>query len=298
MRAGNAKQVRPITLTSVPARMHKPSPGRPYSCARRRSDKERWSLAVGLALSALIHLLILISSSFMIVIDLPGPRLAPRVTGPQETIRLVAITQVMKVAPSTEDPMARNSAGAHAPAAAPVAKQDERVSPDLALPEQRSAPAAPDPAVDANRGTSYVADRLRPGGRDPRLWSVPNKLSDAEKSDVERSIADRLRAIEDSVLAVQDNSRRTVDWTLGGTEGNRWGISPDCIHVGGLTIPLAVRIGQPKCQSDPMADHTREWNSQKAQADLARARDHLKEQAKAIRERKDQERAKKKGGTM
>lgn len=87
-----------------------------------------------------------------------------------------------------------------------------------------------------------------------------------------------------------------MDWTLNGGEENRWGISPDCIHLGRLTIPLAVRIGQRLCHGDPLADHTRELNSQKIQADLARARASLKEQAKSIRERKDQERTKKRGG--
>lgn len=248
----------------------------------RRRLPERSLFALGLALSALIHLLILlVSPSF---IGLRRPRVQPGTSNPTDAaaalpaMRVYTIAPISQAAPPVEERVAR--------AAEQVARREEQHQP---LPVRPSPP----PATDVEAAGRSPVDRIAPALRDPRLWVAGKGSRTPENADVERvrnRLYGRLEALSDSVLMAEADARRALDWTLSDDDGKRWGISPDCIHLGGITIPRVVRLGRPLCDNSQSPGYLREWEAINAQATRARVRDRLNEQIKAIRERKEQER--------
>ncbi|MBI4544542.1 MAG: hypothetical protein HY703_05045, partial [Gemmatimonadetes bacterium] len=152
-------------------------------------------------------------------------------------------------------------------------------------PEGRAAPRALSPA-----------ERLRPRVHDRRLWVLPHELEPPAKTDEElmrERVYGRIDELNDSLRAELEAQRRGTDWTIKGKDGKRWGISPEGIHLGGITLP-APSFGAPPGRRDEINDRLREWGEIQQQSDQARIRDRFDERVKAIRERKDREREEKK----
>lgn len=197
--------------------------------ARRRG--ERRGIVAGLVVSGAAHLLLIVLYPFFTA---PFPRGAPVGAPPPprapepEGIQVVSIVEV--VAPETEDP---------------------------ADPVEIESPDDPDEAVEAPdfdeeqpvRFEPYVsaAERLRLGPGDARLWLPPDPSLAAPTMEhvLETRLAIAIRAADDSMAAAVEAAMAATDWTYTDDEGNRWGVSPGRIHLGGITIPLPFGFGPP-----------------------------------------------------
>jgi hypothetical protein len=82
-------------------------------------------------------------------------------------------------------------------------------------------------------------------------------------------------------------ARRAMDWTVEGKDGERWGVSPGKLHLGTVTLPLPVQLrGTPDDE-----EAARAWAEAQRHADHARTRSLFDERARALRERRERERA-------
>src|SRR5690606_1832666 len=147
-----------------------------------------------------------------------------------------------------------------------------------------------------------VRDRLRYHLTTPQVWRPPTE--DVAAADeptpqdlVQMRIASQLGVFNDSVAAEAAAAARAKDWTVADEDGGRWGISPEGIHLGSITIPLgdshfAVAPGR----REEFAGRVRTWNELQQQAVREEARGEFKDRVKAIEERMNRERAAR-GGT-
>jgi hypothetical protein len=151
--------------------------------------------------------------------------------------------------------------------------------------------AAPDP-VDP----TSVRDRLRYRLNAPQVWRPPSaEIAVDEPSPqaiVAQRIASQLGEFNDSVAAEAAAAARALDWTTTDADGNRWGVSPGAIHLGGITIPIgntafAVAAGR----REEFAGRVRSWNEIQDQAVREEARGEFKDRVKAIEARMNRERA-------
>lgn len=180
--------------------------------------------------------------------------------------------------------------------APPAVPQVARPAPPRAAPAPRApAPsagaAAGKPGAAAGAGAAGAAgsavDRLKPREGDRRLW-VPVFLFPVQptpQEKVETRIAGELQQWNDSVAAENADRERALDWTIHGKNGERWGIAPDGIHLGKITLPAPMFEGN-------AADRARvkEWETIQGQATRVLLNQEFKARVKAIRERKDAER--------
>ena len=156
-------------------------------------------------------------------------------------------------------------------------------------PAQGPTGAAPPGGTVAEGGSA--ADRLRQRVTDPRLWGAPaigSPLPRTQVDIVRERVAESIRALNDSIAGEDAARKRASDWTVKGEDGKRWGISPQGIHLGGITLPAPSFT--PAMGSDAAKRASKDGEIA-AQADRARIRDTFKDRAKAIRERKEKERA-------
>lgn len=136
-----------------------------------------------------------------------------------------------------------------------------------------------------------AAERLRPRVGDWRLWLVyplarRTDLTPAERTaQLEARLQAILEAYDDSMAAELARQAEAMDWTVG-EEGNKWGVSPEGLHLGPLTVPLPFYIG-PGRESEDML---REYGEIQRQAGEGAIRDAQDERIKATRERKQRER--------
>jgi hypothetical protein len=253
----------------------------------------RWSLAV----SILLHVLVLVVSPLFLRIGTPpgegeqvadasdfsGMRMIDPALLPDYTPALPPAT-----APATPD-----VAGADAPAT-PTQPEAWRVAPRTG-----GAAARPEASPTPREGGTGAADNpLRPGLRDPRLWVAPREVEKMEPSQAElhaeymANLEARLRAWNDSVGHEADRQRRATDWTVRDKNGGRWGVSPDGIHLGGVTLPPATFPpggGDPDKRARAEQQERDRRDIDRQQADTDRRRQQA-EAIRATRERRDAER--------
>ncbi len=271
---------RPPSPAPVPIRTAPPPPPRPRP-PRRRDRGTRWR--TGLAISVLVHVL-LFAWLYRTYVSTPeiGER-QPAALRPDEVgggMRIVRIEAVPgDVAPLT--PLA--------PAASPRVSVSSR-APGVAVPRP-GVPTEPQ-GVGPRRD---VLEPLRPKAGDPRLWVSPDLLTPAQTPEerMAERIAGRIDAYNDSLAAASEAARRALDWTVKGKNGARWGIAPDGIHLGKITLPAPTFGGNAEARA-----RNREWSQIQDQASRAEIHDRFKDRVKAIEERKDRERAaRKKAGS-
>ena len=207
---------------------------------RRRRGRDRGyrrAVRVGLGISVVLHLLLL----FLVGRGLQVPAMdyepvtlpvAERAPG----LRLVRVTAPDPASPPAARPDRRR----------PRPQPEDRPAEEPAEDEPAEEPAEEGPAGEPDAAESEVsnAERLRPREGDPRLWK------DFWDEDLQRRYlggtarADSaIRAILgrylDSLRLSEEELRRARDWTVSSGE-ERWGISPEGIHLGKITIPLPV----------------------------------------------------------
>lgn len=240
---------------------------------RQRRDRERRALRVGLALSLGLHLLVIgMVGDWLGVPDAPGRAArTPVVVEPPRGMRAVEIVEVPSPAEAT-------------PAPAPEEPERDPPAPARVVAAERPAerPAERDTAFDR----LSAAERLAPRVVDPRLWE-PMILIPREPtlSDVEARVGAAVELLSDSALADTERALRARDWTVKDADGGSWGISPGKLHLGKLTLPLPIYFAE---EWDP---HQGEWYDLEAQVDRSRLLDSFEARVKAIRERRDRERA-------
>lgn len=230
------------------------------------------------AASALLHLVVILlyHSSFAT----PEVRFSPRSS--DAPTRIEGIELIRLVDPPEAEELSR-----------PEAPEEREARQGEPLPaEPAAAPEEDEPAgertADATEGGMTAAERVRGTIADPRLLvPLPEEvvaLSDQQIAELR--IRWLIEEINDSTSAAAEALASAQDWTYTTEDGKRWGISPEGIHLGDITLPLPA-FGS---AYDPDA-----WKGS-MDADLARAvgsaiaRATNEERAKVIRERLEEER--------
>lgn len=106
-------------------------------------------------------------------------------------------------------------------------------------------PPAPVIADEARPGLTNAA-RLQPREGDPRLWKdfsgrrIEGSLLDPTAFGI-RELKARLSMLLDSLQLTEEQRRAAVEWmTEPDEDGGRWGVGPDGIYLGDITIPVSL----------------------------------------------------------
>jgi hypothetical protein len=275
-----------------------PAVSRPRAPRARRKphglNGRAWAWAF--AISLVFHILVLVVSPLFIRIGLPPGSADEATSGePSQGLRVVRVVPSTDVAADADE----------------VALQDpsEVVPPprasDLAFPAQ-PVPVTPGTArgtapPDEADATGRADSPFRTGVRDPRLWVNPNDppLPERELTQEElharymTQLEARIRSWNDSIAGDAERARRATDWTVKDGSGGRWGVSPEGIHLGGVTLPPVTFPpggGDPdqRRRAEEQARTRGEIDRQEADAERRRAQ---QEAARSTRERRNAERA-------
>jgi hypothetical protein len=168
--------------------------------------------------------------------------------------------------PTAGDPVVRSSPPSGFPSAATPIGQGGGTSTGA------QPPSGPQP-------TGSAREALQPGYRDPRLYVAPRPLQNIDQTDHERyteHLQARIDAVNDSMGVESRRNATTSDWTVTDGSGNRWGLSPDGLHLGGVTIPRAL-LPLPGATGD--------------NASLGEARERQRQRDEIQRQEEDRERA-------
>jgi hypothetical protein len=259
--------------------------GRPRIHAARRDRRaDRGVLVLALLLSALLHVLAFAVLSFRIPTE-PRVSIAPsRIVNVVPAMQVYDIVEVASDVPTIEVLIVEREM---------LRPQPVRVTP----PSGAEAAAADDVAAAPEPvDSTSVRDRLRYRLNAPQVWRPPSAEivvdEPSPKDIVAQRIASQLGEFNDSVAAEAAAAERALDWTTKDADGNRWGVSPGAIHLGGITIPIgntafAVAAGR----REEFAGRVRTWNEIQDQAVREEAKGEFKDRVKAIEERMNRERA-------
>jgi hypothetical protein len=257
--------------------------GRPRP--RRRIDGRVFLAA--LVLSALGHLLLVLVFRFE-----PGP--------PRGTVRPVTTPaelpgmRVVQIVPVDEP-----AVGADRPE-----DEERRERTDAAVPvaPRAATPATPPVApADGRAIAPTVRERIETRLGDRRIWVRAEELLPPPVSAEEAALArieGRFSTLADSLAAEAAAAERALDWTVRDGSGGRWGVSPQGLHLGGVTVPIPFQFSTPPGRRDEMTDRVRRWGEIERQAGQADVNDTFEDRVRAIRERTQAQRdsARRSGG--
>jgi hypothetical protein len=214
-------------------------------------------------------------------VDLVGPAEAPAVSEPEATSAPATETVEPATRPETPTAVEQPGGAVLVPGGAP----------QVITSQGGEAPAAAAPAAGGS-----VAERLRPGFSDPRLYSDPEiaRLRQPGPTDGQRyreHFQRRVDALNDSLYGATGPN---TDWTVKDGSGNRWGISEEGVHLGPLTIPRFLIPTPPPSGTNQDLEEAREQQRQReeiqrqeADREVRRARQESQE---AARQRREQQR--------
>jgi hypothetical protein len=256
-----------------------PSPPPSRGSGRGRAGLgSRRVVVTAFAVSALLHLAVILLYPTLFDRDFsdPTPFLLP-LTG--ERARGMEVIQLVEV--ESDDPEAPPEPDEPEETEAPV---EELEGPGLPDAVEEGGLVEPGPTA---------AERLRPRLGDARLWAPVDpaltELTLEQRLDLE--MAGMLEAWRDSVAAAAEAERALTDWTFTDGSGGRWGVSEGQIHLGDLTLPLPFGFGVQPGRREEAAYRAWEWEQLQRQQVEGAVGDSWKERARAIRERRDRERA-------
>lgn len=268
----------------------KDSPGPPER--RRRERRYRATLALGLLLSVVVHAALLLLTGG---VDVPSASYRTPPTEPAPAPDALIVLDVPESpeeeAPETPRPEPREEPTPRPEVVepTPVEPAPERAAPPPAEPE----PAAPTPEAGEEL---TAAERLRPRFGDARLWVDPRdprlvgeRLRRFARAD--SAVRAILRDWLDSLALTEEQRRRALDWTYE-KDGKRWGISPEGLHLGDLTIPIPLQLlptGPKRREFEQALRDLREIQWQDLRADLERVEDERREEMRR-RSREEAER--------
>jgi len=248
-----------------------------------------WRWAVGG--SVLVHLVVLLFSPLFIRVGLPpGADDLSSDADQFRGIRMVEIGANREGSPA-DRPVETEAAARDVPVFSPSDRASPRTSP--------AQPRAGDGLRPSERTTDAQGNPLQPGLRDSRLWITPREVPKPERTQEELhaeymvGLERRLGTWNDSIAAESERARRATDWTVRGKNGERWGVSPDGIHLGGVTVPsegFTPGGGDRDRRNRAEEQERTRGEIDRQQADTERRRAQ-QEQIRATRERRDRERA-------
>ncbi len=220
----------------------------------------KWSIIA----SVLLHLLALVLSPTFVQTEFP-PGGTVSSAAPEAAFGIEAIIAV----PSDNAPDVPTQE-------TPEETQEPALRTPIDPPPAGAAGGGPQPTGESPAGADQPAgsarDALRPGYRDPRLYVPPRPLRNLEQTDHERymeHLQARIDAVNDSMAVSARRDARTSDWTVTDDSGDRWGVSPDGLHLGGLTIPRELL---------PFPGATGDNQSLQAERDRERQREEIRRQ--------------------
>lgn len=193
----------------------------------------------------------------------------PVLVQPDDAMRAIALSSEASPAPATD--------------AAEVAPPSPEPGAPAAVTEAESDEAEEEPVE-----IRTAAERLAPRLVDPRLWQ-PMVLLPREPTlqDVQDRVAAAMEMLSDSALAEAERAIRARDWTVEDGSGGRWGVSPGKLHLGSVTLPLPLFF-----PVDMEAEASQAyWYELETQLDRAEFLESFDARVRAIRERRDRERA-------
>lgn len=248
----------------------------------RRDSGYRRALLVGLALSVVGHvgLIALLSSQLHLPrMGVPGRRSpAPDVL---EGLRLVRVEEPRPV----ETP----------PRPAPVEPPPPREEPEETEEAAPEAGGEPTPAEEpGEREGISNAERLRPREGDSRVW---RDFWDEDRSRylgrsarIDSAIRAILGKYFDSLRVARESYEDARDWTVGDGD-ERWGVSPEGIHLGDVTIPIPVNqlLSPTGPKRRALERELRELRQIQRQETLREAEATRKERIEEMRERSREE---------
>ena len=180
-------------------------------------------------------------------------------------------------------------------------------NPDVLPPEEipdTEVPADAIPTPDVGAGESpeaellrslapgpTAAERLRPRAGDLRLWAPVNpELMVLTETELMRLLLSaELEDLADSMAVAEELARRGTDWTYTDDEGRRWGVSPEGLHLGDITLPIPGFSAAP-FNREQNAARMWAWDDIDRAAGRKGVQDVWKERAEAIRRRMEAER--------
>jgi hypothetical protein len=247
--------------------------------ARRRQaerQREQRVLVPALVVSAVLHLVLLLTVAFHTNFEPAHP--IPQVVTPAEPVM-----------------RAYDIAAVDAEVASIDVQVREREIQRETAPAERPwvAPQATPVDVDAAGAEATAHERLeyRMGSREIWRPQAPPPAEEVSPEDrVRARVATELQLYNDSVAAEAAARARALDWTVRDGSGNRWGISEGVLHLGSLRIPVEVPL------SEELKARDRTWTEIQLQAGRVETSAAFDERVRAIRERKDQERATRNSG--
>jgi hypothetical protein len=278
-----------------PAPAAPPQPVAHPPLPRQNLDRLYRRVLIGsLAASVLLHLLILLVSPAFIRVGVPrGETDTPFDPSAVRGLRMLEL-------PGTQRPadLAVAEQPARDPFPSPASRPGDRPVPERPHPVTAAPGQARTPSATEGAGNAPARAPLRPGFSDPRLYVTPREIPPPpEPSDHERYMAHlqgRLDAYNDSIGAEAERARRATDWTVTDKNGDKWGVSPGKVHLGGVTLPVPVQLGGSGEQQRAADEAKRQREEIQRGEETRDQRETMKERTRATRERKDAERARKK----
>ncbi len=259
---------------TVPMRSHgSPALGEP----RDQDRAHRRALAVGIGISAALHIVAILVYSVVITQWVP-PATALGVDSESRTSSDMRVVQLVEI----ELPDLTVE---------PPEEPDEPAEVRLEIPEV--GPPALDPVeLEEPPGRRRAAEVLRVRSSDTRLWreALPEAFALTEAERMQLQLAGRLEEWTDSVAMAVAAEYALTDWTTTDDQGRRWGVSPGQLHLGGITLPLPFYFGGNSLQRDQAT--RRAWEDQTILngANTQDIRGSWSDRAEAIRRRRDRDR--------
>lgn len=254
-----------------------------YSTRRRRERAYRRALGAGLLISAGVHLAILLATGRLLPEPPPFSRPALDTQPAPEGLVVVDVPET----PAAPEPETPRPEPVEAQPRRPEETEVVQISPEPA-PEVDAEPAVERPAEPAEaepREQLTNAERLRPRFSDARLWVDPrdpllfgDRLERFARAD--SAVRAILREWLDSLRLTDEQRRRALDWTYE-KDGKRWGISPEGIHLGDITIPIPFQLlptGPQRREFEQALRDLREIQNQDLRDDLERVRQERMEE--------------------
>lgn len=262
-----------------PALPRAPEPPRPVHHSRRSPASFERVLGWSIALSVLVHVLVLtLWPPFDRAAGLGGVRSS----GDEPVHEPVAFGMQAIVPVPSDAAETADAAEAALPATTPTFRavpppdRSSDVPRALQIRPEGTRPGS-DVSEEVGSGAAAASPResLRPGFSDGRLYVDPRELRVERAPDRHGRYMEHLQARID---ALNDSTQRggpDTDWTRTDADGKRWGLSPEGLHLGGVTIPREL-IPLPR--------------STGRNAELEEARERARQRAEIIRQEEDRAR--------
>ncbi|WP_419166348.1 hypothetical protein [Candidatus Palauibacter sp.] len=274
---------------------------------RERDRLQRRTFAAGFGASILLHLLFVLLAGGVRV-DSLRLTLPPVETVPAPDALVVVEIASTELALSPEDPRPEPVPPRETPPPEPEPAPEEPEEEAEEAEERDPLPGVPTlflparPVVGPEGERTTNASRLTLRFSDRRLWFDPKSPRLIGERLVRFARADSavraiLRDWLDSLELEADLQRRAMDWTFE-RDGERWGISPQGIHLGGVTIPIPIGFAPTGPQRRAFEQAIRDLTAIQLQ-DLRADVEAAAEEARArMRERTEDELRRRRGDTL